>query len=137
MEHSVSSIPYAPDLPLALWWVIAIAVSVGFTTLYWSVAANRAQRIMAITGLLVGVFGTVLFGAANEFHIGQLLPMYSGIITGLWLGGIGHPSELRELNRITAEKGPEHARWSGPLAAQMIASLTIFLGLGIWFAASA
>lgn len=85
----MSSIPSAPELPLVLWWVVAIAASVGFTTLYRSVATNRAQRIMATVGPLAVVVAAVLFGAAYKLHLGQLLPMYGCTVAGLWLAGVG------------------------------------------------
>ncbi|MBQ0985279.1 hypothetical protein KBZ10_12270 [Streptomyces sp. F63] len=137
MEHSVSSVPSAPELPSVLWWVVAIAASGGFTALYRSVATNRAQRIMAIAGPLVGVVAAILFGAAYKLHLGQLLPMYGCTVAAMWLAGVGHSKELREMWRISAEEGNENVRISPLLTLQFTASLLILCGLGIWFAASA
>lgn len=133
----MSSIPSAPELPLVLWWVVAIGVSVGCVTLYRSVAANRAQEMMSVAGILVAVFGVIIFGASHGFHLGQLLPMYSSAVAALWLAGVGHRRELRELYRISAESGDQHVRMSRPLALQATASFVIILSLGVWFAASA
>ncbi|MER5218318.1 hypothetical protein ABT063_49515 [Streptomyces sp. NPDC002838] len=133
----MSSIPSAPELPLALWWVVAIVVSVGCVTFYRSVAANRTQEMMSIAGILVALFGVIIFGASHRFHLEQLLPMYSSAVAAIWFAGVGHRPELRELYRISAESGDQHVRMSRPLTLQATASFAIILSLGVWFAARA
>ncbi|RPE39162.1 hypothetical protein EDD90_2134 [Streptomyces sp. Ag109_O5-1] len=58
-------------------------------------------------------------------------------VAAVWLAGVRHSKELRELWRISDEEGDENDRISPLLTLQLTASLLILCGLGIWFAASA
>lgn len=131
------SIPSAPQVPLFVWWILAVASSVAFYAFYRSVATNRAQEIMPAVGVLVGILGAFLFGVSREFSMAQVLPMYVSAMTAACLGGVGHRETLRRMWRASAEKGAEGARWPRLLAVQFWAIVVIAGGLGVWFAGSA
>lgn len=134
----MSNIPNAPQIPVILWWIIAISTTAGFSTFMWSTAFGRTQKLISsMIPPVIGAAGIAAFYGAHELTLSGALAMYSCIMAIPLVGFLGNWEEARRLSQISAEQGAENMRLPTRVSLQFWTSFVIVGTLGIWFAGSA
>lgn len=126
-----------PLLPVCVWWIASIAVTLLFIAFFVPLMPSRRFKIQVSFAPVMGMAFCVASAIAEHWDAGVLHPLYCSTVLSVILMFVGRREEVRQGALVFETQGEQaEAKASAGFWVQMTLSVTAAGALGLWLSSA-